>query len=186
MKTAALFLAAALVCGAAQITAGTQRLTSVVPVGTLHPMRIALGTFADLERHFDGKLSSLGGVNEPVDMLGTTRGIYLEGYGAVFTAELSLVVTPSISPFRQTISPELRAQIHQKKVARVPMLKQAMQEMLKTAAMTLIQVPDTQQLVFAVRLDYLKWEDTMGLPGLIVMKADRKSALAGIFQTDEQ
>ena len=76
--------------------------------------------------------------------------------------------------------------MHQRKVARVPLLKQAMQEMMKTAAMTLIQVPEDQQFVFAVRLDYLKWEDTMGLPGLIVMKADRKSALAGDVQMEEQ
>ena len=57
---------------------------------------------------------------------------------------------------------------------------------MKTAAMALIQVPEGQQFVLAVRLDYLPWEDTTGLPGQIVMKADRKSALAGDVQTEEQ
>ena len=31
--------------------------------------------------------------------------------------------------------------------------------------MTLIQIPESQQIVFAVRLDYLKWEDTTGPAG---------------------
>lgn len=189
MRTAALILAAALACSAAQISGATARVVPNVPNGSLgagRPMRIALGTFADLEKRFDGKFSSVGGMNDPMDLLGTTRGIYLDGYGAVFTAELSLIVTPDINPFRPTISDQLKQQVHQRKSARVPMLKQAMQEMLKTAALTLIQVPDNQQIVFAVRLDYLKWEDTMGLPGLVVIKADRKSALAGNFQIEEQ
>jgi hypothetical protein len=190
MKPAGLFLiAAAMACSGAQIAGTAVRVAPGVSsnqaVGA-RPMRIALGTFAELEKRFDGKLSSLGGANDPLDLLGTTRGVYLDGYGAVFTAELSLIITPSTNPFRQTISEELKAQVHQKKVARVPLLKQAMKEMMKTAALTLIQVPDGQQFVFAVRLDYLKWEDTMGLPGLILIRADRKSALAGDFQMEEQ
>ena len=52
--------------------------------------------------------------------------------------------------------------------------------------MTLIQIPDNQQIVLAVRLDYLRWEDTMGLPGLIVMRADRRSALADNITEDLQ
>jgi hypothetical protein len=189
MKTAALLLIAVMSCSGAQIAGAAARVAPGVgpnqSIGT-RPMRIALGTFADLEKRFDGKLSGLGGANDPMDLLGTTRGLYLEGYGAVFTAELSLITTPGINPFRPTISEKLKEQVHERKVARVPMLKQAMKEMMKTAAMTLIQVPEGQQFVFAVRLDYLRWEDTMGLPGLIVMKADRKSALAGDIQMEEQ
>jgi len=32
----------------------------------------------------------------------------------------------------------------------------------------------------------MKWEDTTGLPAMVLMKADRKSALAGIIQTEEE
>lgn len=189
MKAAILILAAALAASAAQITAAGARVVPNVagtPAGGVRPMRIALGTFAELEKRFDGKLGSLGGVNNPTDLLGTTRGIYLDGYGAVFTSEMSLIVTPGINPFRPTITDALKAQVHQEKIARVPKLKEALREMAKTAALTLIQVPDNQQIVIAVRLDYLQWEDTMGLPGLIIVKADRRSALAGNFQVEEQ
>ena len=41
-------------------------------------------------------------------------------------------------------------------------------------------------MVVAVRLLYQPWEDTPGLPGQIVMKGDRQSALAGDIQTEEQ
>ena len=37
-------------------------------------MRIALATLNDLEKRFDGKLASIGTVNDPLDLLGTTRG----------------------------------------------------------------------------------------------------------------
>jgi hypothetical protein len=186
MKTSVLLIL--LGVGAAWGQVNTNQVTGYMknPVTlTGHP-RIALGTFTDLERRFDSKLASLGGINDPVDMLGTTRGLYLDNYGAVFTTELSLVLAPAISPFRLTITPELKAQVHQKKIARLPQLKQAMREFLRSAAMTLAQIPADQQIVVAVRLDYMKWEDTLGLPGLVVMKADRQAAANDEIKVEEQ
>ena len=185
MRPAIVFLLLA-GAAAAQIAPAASKAAAPASGFGARSMPIALGTFSDLERRFDAKLGGIGGPNDPLDLLGTTRGLYLTGYGAVFTTELSLVITPTTNPFRQTISDELKNQVHQRKVARIPVLKQAMREMLKTAAMTMIQVPDNQQFVYAVRLEYLKWEDTMGLPGLIVMKADRRGALNGDIKTEEQ
>jgi len=65
-------------------------------------------------------------------------------------------------------------------------LKAAVTEMAKTVATNMGQVPDNQQVVVAVRLSYAPWENTSGLPGLIVAKADRRSAMAGNFQLEEQ
>jgi hypothetical protein len=150
------------------------------------PVRIALGTFYQIERDFDGKLEKLGDANFPIDLLGTTRGVYLDGYGAVFTSEISLLRAPSVNPFHQTISKEEMTQVHKKKIDRLPALREAVKEMVKTAARSLFLVPENQQIVIAVRLDYLQWEDTSGLPGLILMRADRKSALAGDIHHEEQ
>jgi hypothetical protein len=58
--------------------------------------------------------------------------------------------------------------------------------MVKNVATSLAQVPDSEQVVMAVRLDYLNWENTVGLPGLIIAKADRRSAMAGNIQIEEQ
>jgi hypothetical protein len=148
--------------------------------------RIPLGTFVTLERAFDGKLAALADANGPVDLLGATRGIYLDGYGVVFTTEMGLIVTPTVNPFNSTITPEQKDRVHSAKVTRLPALKKAVTEMVKNTATSLAQVPDTQQIVVAVRLDYLSWENTTGLPGLVVAKADRRSAMAGNIQLEEQ
>ncbi len=132
------------------------------------------------------RLYALGSPNDPVDMLGLTRGLYLNNYGAVFSSEISLIVTPTVNPFRPTITKELHDQVHQKKVARLPALRATMVEMMKQAAQNLSQIPDNQQIVLAVRLRYMSWEDRTGLPGQILMSATRKDALAGAVQTTDE
>ena len=148
--------------------------------------RIPLATFVTLERAFDAKLALMADTNGPVDLLGATRGVYLDGYGVVFTTEMGLVVTPTVNPFNTSITPEQKDRVHAAKITRLPALKKAVTEMVKNVATTLPQVADTQQVVVAVRLDYLKWENTTGLPGLVIAKADRRSAMAGDIQLEEQ
>ena len=150
------------------------------------PVRIALGTFSQIERDSDGKLEKIGDANFPIDLLGATRGIYLDGYGAVFTSEISLMRSPTVNPFQRTISREQAEQVHQKKAERLNALRAALKDMVQSAARTLFLVPENQQIVFAVRLDYFQWENTSGLPGLVLMRADRKSALAGNVHLEEQ
>lgn len=173
MKTAAAVLIALF-----PLAAQTQVAKSVNPLNPPKAMRIALATFNELEKRCDGKLAAIGTANDPLDLLGSTRGVYLDNFGVVFTSELSLIVSPTINPFHQTITDKEKAQTHQRKIDRLPALKKVMREMMRVAATTLIQIPESQQIVFAVRLDYLKWEDTTGLPGLVIMRADRRSALA--------
>jgi len=149
-------------------------------------VRIPLKSFSTLERDFDAKLAAMAGTEAPVDLVGATRGIYLDGYGAVFTTEMDLVVTPRITPFNRTITDVQKTGVHSAKVTRLAALRKAIAAMMQTAAGSLIQVPDGQLIVVAVRLDYAPWENTAGLPGLIVAKADRRSAVAGNIQVEEQ
>ena len=165
--------------------------SAAAPAGgspSLNPAKtvpIALGTFSTLENGFDGKLTRYN-INDPIDLLGRTRGLYLDGYGAVFTTEISLIVTPSINPFHQSMSPAEIAGVHKRKLDRLPVARQFVKEMAQTAAKTLIQIPDDQQVVVAFRLLYLPWEDTSGLPGLLIAKADRRSALSSDIKIEEQ
>jgi hypothetical protein len=147
---------------------------------------IAQGTFTGLERRFDESLGTLFGPDDPVDLLGNTRGVYLDGYGAVFTTEVSLVVTPTPNPFRQTISKELAASVRKRKTERLPFLKAAMKQMMQNMAKTFIQVPANQQMVLIVRFRYQPWEDMNGMPSQVLMRADRKSAMDGEIQVEEQ
>ena len=157
------------------------------PIVSRGPLaKIPLSALAQLERAFDSKLAALGSRNDPVDLLGATRGLYLDGYGVVFTTELSLVVTPAIMPFRLTISDATKAQVHSAKVSRLPLLRKAIAEAAAEIATSMGQVPENQQVVVAVRLAYASWENTSGLPGLIVAKGDRRSAVAGQVKLEEQ
>jgi len=176
LAAAALFAAAA----PAQIVPAAKIDTKAA----LGPSRQAV---ANVETLFNTRLYALGTVNDPVDMLGLTRGLYLSDYGAVFSSEISLIITPTLNPFRRTITKELHDQVHDRKVNRLPALRAAMVEMMKQAAQNLPQIPENQQIVVAVRLGYLSWEDRTGLPGQIVLSATRRDALAGIVHsTDEQ
>ena len=159
------------------------------PAATVTPTekpRIPRQTMADVERHLDTKLSSLGNVNDPVDLLGDARGIYLDGYGAVFTVEASLIITPGLNPFHTVMTEPEKAKVRQRKLDRLPMLRQVMRDIWRDSATALTSIPDNQQVVVAVRLLYLPWEDTRGLPGEIVMKGDRAAALTGAAQMEEQ
>jgi hypothetical protein len=148
--------------------------------------RIPAQTIRGLEGTFNDRLVSLADVNEPLDLLGDTRGVQLDDYGIIFTSEVSLVRTPNITPFRQKITPEVAARVHKLRVERLPLLKAAMLEMMRNMAVALTQLPASQQMVLVVRLYYGPWEDTAGMPAQVMMRADRAAAAAGKVETEER
>jgi hypothetical protein len=142
--------------------------------------KIAPQTFRDLERRFDGRLATLAPeVNEPTDLLGNTRGLYVEGCGVIFTAELSLVKTPELSPFLHEIPKEMADRVHKRRLERLPLLKTVMKEMLDVMARTFLQIPNDQQVVLAVRLYYSTWESSAGMPAQVMVRATRAGAQLG-------
>jgi hypothetical protein len=168
-------------------------MTTPVAVAPAGRPGIARQTFTEMEKRFDSQLAATGGAH-PIDVLGLTRGLYLDDYGVIFTAEVSLIQTPPPSPFRKDgISPELRSEVYRQKTENLPLLKKVMREMVKNTAMTFgaagvkmnILKPNAQ-VVLAVRLLYLPYESTIGLPGLIVMRADLKGALTDDIKVEEQ
>ncbi len=64
--------------------------------------RVGLTAVRAMEQSFDKSVVTAS-PESPFDLLGTTRGVYLDGYGAVFTAEVNLMVTTNITPFLQKI-----------------------------------------------------------------------------------
>ena len=181
MRPAAFFLALIIAPLGAQTPA--HQVSTKVAAAPIAVTRIPQGMLANLEKTFDGRLDALD-TADPIDMLGGTRGLYLPGFGAVFTTEVSLIVTPGITPFRPVFSPELKAQIRQRKIARVPKLVDLMKEMVKITSLTLTSMPNDQKIVLAVRLRYLPEEDSTGLPAQIVVSADKKSAQLGDIKTE--
>jgi hypothetical protein len=142
----------------------------------MQPPRVTRGALAALESNFDQRFEKFN-IADPFDLLGTTRGVYLEGYGVVFSAELNLVVTANPSPFRPPFTKQDIARLHAHKLERLPLLKQTMREMLVSAAASLESLPPNEQIVLAVTLFHYSWEDSSGLPGQIVMQAQRQQLL---------
>ena len=129
-----------------------------------------------VELSFDKRIQTLS-TDIPFELLGSTRGVYLEGYGAVFTTEVNLSQSANISPFQLTIPKEYAAKLRLRKMDRVPVLKRSMQEEMLAMASALDGVPPREQIVVGVTLFYFKWENTGNLPAQIIMQAERQKLL---------
>jgi hypothetical protein len=138
--------------------------------------RVSYASIRAMEKSFD-KLVLTPGAEAPFDLLGNTRGVYLEGYGAVFTSEVSLLVTATVNPFQVTIPKVYATKVHAQKLQRVPLLKRSMQDALLATAASLDGVPANEKIVVGVSIFYYSWEDTSGLPSQIVMQAERQKLL---------
>jgi hypothetical protein len=136
---------------------------------------------AAMERAFDQRFARLD-LERPVEVLGLTRGLYLDGYGVVFTAEINLLPAPGISPFRPSLSREEIARVREQKLKRLPQVREAMREMLLAAAQSLDRLPADEQVVLGVMLFSHPWEDAAGLPRLIRMQGRRDALLAVALQ----
>jgi hypothetical protein len=137
-----------------------------------------------LETAFDTKLATFN-QSEPVYMLGSTRGIYLQGYGAVFSAELDLIQSPTLNPFHTKILAEEVVSTHTRKLKQLPLVRQAMLDQLAACARNFDVLPPNQQIVFVLRLDYQPWEDRVELPDQIFLHAERKSAAVGTILEEQ-
>ena len=139
--------------------------------------RVLRNAIAASERILDKRFAGLFGVDDPFAVQGVPRGVYIESYGAVFTVEVNLLQAAGISPFRQTVSKEEIARVHQRKAERIPQLKAKMQSILIDTAAGLDPVPANDHVALGVSLFYAHWEDTSGLPLQIVMSAPRKALI---------
>jgi hypothetical protein len=131
----------------------------------------------NLERACNKRIETL--FDDPYMLLGLTRGVYLEGYGVVLTAEVNLAITPGATPFRMGITDAEKAALHKKKVDRLPGLKQAMRDVLLSSAKTLEPMPGNEQVVLAISLLNRSFEQTQGLPSQIVMQGSKQALATG-------
>jgi hypothetical protein len=146
------------------------------------PPPVTRASFVEMERALDSRLQKP--IENPFNLLGSARGLYLEGFGAVFTAELNLVTGPTISPFRQKLTDQEIAALRQSKLERLLYLKQIMREMMTTFATSLSTLPASEQIALGVSLFYFKWEDSKGLPSQILMQASRQALLTAGEKAD--
>jgi hypothetical protein len=149
------------------------------------PSTVKRSLVSAMERNIDKRLDLMG-LDEPFLLLGPTRGIYLDGYGAVFTSELNLIASANISPFRPKYTPEELQRLKQKKAARLESLKKNMREMLINTASAMDTVPADERITLGITLFYYSWEDSSGLPRQVIMSAPKKVLVAALKGDTEQ
>ncbi len=134
--------------------------------------RVTRESLEVVERNVDKAIRALD-TNDPYDLLGFTRGVYLPGYGVVFSAEVNLVITP-ITPFHSALTAPQVAKLREKKLTRLVFVRELMRQVLVATASALDNVPLNEQVVFGLTLFYRSFENREGLPGQIVMYAPRQ------------
>ena len=157
----------------AVLLAGALLAWAALDGATPHVSRAAM---QDIERTFDQRIQRYS-IDAPMDLLGATRGVYLENYGAVLSTEVNLVVGPVLSPFRPKLTKEELERLRQRKLERLPVLKQLVRDMMVTTATRLNTIPLREQIVVGVTLFHYSWEDSSGLPGQILMQAERRNLI---------
>ena len=140
--------------------------------------RVPRNTVALTEKSLDDRFNKLWSDN-PFVVLGPTRGVYLEGYGAVFTAEINLVAGAPIGVMMPPPDNQEKARHKQLKVARISELKVALEKLLAETAASpgMTAVPPDEQIVLVAFLSHFPWEDISGLPVQIMVQGSKRKLM---------
>jgi hypothetical protein len=132
-------------------------------------------TMAAVAGTIDQTLSSKSA--DPFDILGTTRGTYLSGYGAVFTVELGLINAGPLTFYKQTVTPQEIALTRDRKEKNLKVLRDEMRSMMMNASSTLEGMPPNEHVAMEAFLFYQGWENSKGLPRRVLMSAEKQALL---------
>lgn len=140
--------------------------------------RVSLASIHAAEAMVNDKFSPRGA--DPFDLLGNARGTYLDGYGALFTFELDLVNAGGlvISPFRPAVTPEEIAAMRDRKLKKLPELKDAMRSLMVDASTTLEGLPPGEHIAVEATLFNFSWEKNgKEMPRRVFMSAEKQKLL---------
>lgn len=140
--------------------------------------RISRSSLEGLEQKLDVGVIAVD-PNQPGAILGATRGVYLEGFGAVFTTEVDLLPFAAPNPFRPAYNKGDIVRLKNTKKLRIAVLRTKMREAMISAAASLDSVPVDQKVAYAVTIPYYSWEDSAGMPKQILLQAPRSALLQG-------
>ena len=83
-------------------------LTAALAISAAEP-RVSRTAIAGAEKSFDGRIVGLW--HDALALVGPTRGVYLDGYGVVLTAEIN-VAMPPISLMNPKPTPKQMVELH--------------------------------------------------------------------------
>src|SRR5580704_17693476 len=137
--------------------------------------RVSGNVLKAVELSLDDRIKSLWPEN-PFSIIRLTRGLYLDGYGAVFTVDVSPVLTKT-SMMHPTVTKDEVVKAHKVRGERIAQLKQAMRLAVADAAGSLDPVPADDQVTLVVYLASHDWEDVSGMPGQMTFRGKKKVLL---------
>jgi len=118
---------------------------------------------------------------DPYELLGLTRGTYLEGYGTLFTFEVDLVSTGgllTVGPFGRPLTPDQLAKLRDRKVKKLPELKETMRSLIENASSTLEGLPPNERIAMeAILLNNPGEKSGKDMPRRIFMSAEKQKLL---------
>lgn len=138
--------------------------------------RVPLKSLAAVEASLNDRFRS--GTVDPYDLLGTARCTYLEGYGALMTVELQLVYVTPPMPFRSPYSPQEIMTMHERKIKKLPLLKETMRGLLASASGNLEGMPGSERIAIEARLWHYSWEESKGIPSRVFMYAEKAKLMS--------
>jgi hypothetical protein len=112
----------------------------------------------------------------PMALTSHTRGLYLDGYGAVFTLEMN-IASDGVSLMTTNLTPQMKVQVKKLKIERVPQLQKALSQALVDAAASLDPVPLDENVVIEIDLLRYTWEDGAGYPAELLAQSTRRKLL---------
>jgi hypothetical protein len=137
--------------------------------------RISGNLLKIVESSLDDRVKSLWADN-PFSIIRPTRGLYLDGYGAVFSVDVSPVLSTT-SMMHPTVTKDEVVKAHKVRLERVAQLRDAMRAAVADAASSLDPVPADEQVTLVVYLTYHDWEDISGTPGQITFRGKKKALI---------
>ena len=138
---------------------------------------VSFNSLKAVEASINDKVRS--SINDPYDLLGTARGTYLEGYGALFSVELNLLLvsTPNMLPFNQKITEAEITAMRERKLRKMELLRDSMRGLMLGASKTLTGLPAGERIVMETFLFNYHWENSRGLAHRLVLTAEKQKLL---------
>lgn len=143
---------------------------AALTLGAQQP-RVKRASLAAVEQNCDARILRI--VETQIGLLGPTRAHYVDGYGAMLSAEVDLAPGPTVNPFQPVIPKEAIDRVRTKKLQKLPELRASMREMLLAAAASLDEVPAQERVALGVTLFNQRYENVTGMPAQIVMQGER-------------
>lgn len=137
--------------------------------------RVSGNVLKAVEMSLDDRIKSLWPEN-PFSIIRLTRGLYLDGYGAVFTVDVSPVLSTT-SMMHPTVTKDEVVKAHKVRGERIAQLKQAMRIAVADVAASLDPVPADDQVTLVVYLASHEWEDVSGMPGQMTFRGKKKALI---------